>query len=44
MGFVLLCFILVTLFCGFEFAAIVFGSAIILGFIIGTYKHFKNRP
>ncbi len=43
MGFVLWGFFLTMLFCGIEVAVILYGSAVLIGFIIGIRRAIKER-
>ena len=43
MGIILWGFLLVALFCGLKTACVLFGGAIVIGFIWGTYRTFKNK-
>ena len=43
MGFILWGFFLTMLLCGIEAACWLYGTAILIGFAYGTYKHFKER-
>ena len=43
MGFILWGFFLTMLFCGIEVAVILYGSAVLIGLIIGVIKAIKKR-